>query len=670
MRHLSYLFLALIFVFFAGGNKLSAKTANHDTLTIYQIQHVTDPANNDVSPYYGDTVVVKAMVMHYPRELYVGARWATYVVDPDSFPKPWSGFFIIQHDTMAVNTLFGFVEPGMICYFTGVVDEYSGLTQLALLTNPPVPVDIVSTGNTLPDPVTLTAADLTTNDVAEQWESMWVTIKNASIVNNALSSNEASITDASGGTTFLDDYFWWFRSRFNDGIYAWPSPGTSINVKGFVRQTNVDMYTVNPRTDADLETLSNPPVISNVTRSPGVPTSDDDVEITAKITDNSAVAKANVHYSVNWNKFREMAMTSVGQDTFTAEIESLDNGDFVRYFLTATDDVGDMSTMPGDTSYGIFYYVVRDSGLSVKDIQYTWGYADDASGYVGYDVSVKGIVTSDSSQFTNYYYIQEKEEPWYGIRVYDKYHQGFVIGDEVQVNGMVEERYGVTEIVVTDSATGAQLLSSGNAVNPQDVTTGEIGTGGANAEAYESCLIRVKNVTVSNPFPDGSSNYGEFMVNDGSGNLRVDDVSLKFNGNLDSSFALNDHIDEIVAIHYYSYGNYKILPRSYNDIIGHTDIESPQVVFDFSLNQNYPNPFNPTTTIEYRIAKQGMYTLAVYNVLGQRIKILNSGMQTVGVHKITWDGKDNFGKQVSTGIYFYSLRGKKINLTKKMLLIK
>lgn len=669
MRHFSYIFLTLILVLWAT-TKLSAQSASYDTLTIYQIQHVDDPATNDASPYKGDTVVVKGMVMHGPRDLYVGARWATYVIDPDSFPKPWSGFFIIQHDTMAVNTLFGFVEPGMVCYFTGVVDEYYGLTQLALLTNPVTPIDIISTGNPIPDPIKLTAADLSSNDVAEQWESDWVRIENATIVNNALSSNQASITDNSGGTTFLDDYFLWFRSRFDQGIYSWPPSGTQLNVDGFVRHTGLDHYTVNPRNEADLETLSNPPVISWVKRTPGAPTSDDDIVITAKITDNTSVAEAILHYSVDWHAFKQITMTPAGQDTFTAELPGQDDGGFVRYFISAKDDAGDMSTMPSDTSFSIYFFVVRDNGLSVKDVQYTWGYPDDASGYEGYNVTVKGIVLTDSSQFTNYYYIQEKEEPWYGIRIYDKYHHGFAIGDQVQVSGMVQERYGVTEIAVQDSATGAQLLSSGNDVNPQDVTTGEIATGGANAEAYESCFIRVKNLTVTNPFPDGNNNFGEFMVNDGSGDLRVDDLSRKFNGNLDSAFALNDHIDEIVAIHYYSYGNYKILPRSDEDIIGHTDIDAPQVVFDFSLNQNYPNPFNPTTTIEYQIAKQGNYAVNIYNVLGQRIRTLVNGVQTSGAHKITWDGKDDFGKQVSAGIYFYRLKGEKISITKKMLLVK
>ena len=669
--HQRYFTLFLTLFVFTLSFGLFAQTANYDTVTVYDIQHVTDPTADDQSPLFGDTVVVKAMVMHYPRDLWVGARWACYVIDPDSFPKPWSGFFIIQHDTTEVNTLFGFVEPGMICYFTGVVDEYSGLTQLALLTDPVVPVEILSTDNPIPDPIQLTTADLSTNDVAEKWESMWVTLKNVTIVNNNLGSNTASITDDTGGLTYLDDYFWWFRGRFNDNVYQWPPTGTKLNVKGFIRHINVDQYTVNPRDENDLETLSNPPVIHSVSRVPGKPTPRTDVTVTAHITDNTAVSKAVLHYSVDWNPFVEVEMASVGVDSFSAKIPNQVEGSYVRYFVYAIDDAGDFTTAPGDTSYEIYSYVVRSGNLDIKDVQYTWGYPNDASPYVGYEVTLQGIVISDTSHFPGFYVIQQKEEPWYGIQVRDTYHPGLQIGDEIEVTGTIEERFGVTRIVVSDSATGVKVLSSGNTVTPMDVQTGQIATGGADAEAYESCLVRVSNLTVSNPFPDAPSNFGEFMVNDGSGDLRVDDLAFDFRGNRDSTFALNDHIDEIIAVHYYSYGNYKIIPRTKDDIHGHTtDIEQPAVVSDFQLKQNYPNPFNPTTTIEFYLAKQGNYRLDIYDVLGRKVRSLLNGSQPAGAQRITWDGKDDSGKMVSAGIYFYTLKGENFKQTRKMLLIK
>ena len=90
----------------------------------------------------------------------------------------------------------------------------------------------------------------------------------------------------------------------------------------------------------------------------------------------------------------------------------------------------------------------------------------------------------------------------------------------------------------------------------------------------------------------------------------------------------------------------------------------------FTLGNNYPNPFNPTTTFNFSIAKSGLVRIAVYNVLGQKIKtLLNKNMQA-GNYKATWDGTDNFGSHVSSGVYFYRLESQSFSVTKKMILMK
>ncbi len=122
---------------------------------------------------------------------------------------------------------------------------------------------------------------------------MYIELENATIVSNGLGSNTASITDATEGTAFLDDYFLYYRSRFdNDVNYDWPPPGTSINVVGYIRDTGPGNYTVNPENDTFLKILTNPPLVTDVTRNPGVPTSSDDVVISATITDNVTVDTA------------------------------------------------------------------------------------------------------------------------------------------------------------------------------------------------------------------------------------------------------------------------------------------------------------------------------------------------------------------------------------------
>ncbi len=91
----------------------------------------------------------------------------------------------------------------------------------------------------------------------------------------------------------------------------------------------------------------------------------------------------------------------------------------------------------------------------------------------------------------------------------------------------------------------------------------------------------------------------------------------------------------------------------------------------YELSQNYPNPFNPETTIHYALAHKGPLPtlLAIYNVLGQQVKTLVDEPQTGGFYSVQWDGKDDDGGKVSSGIYFYRLVSGEFAKTQKMLLL-
>ncbi len=91
---------------------------------------------------------------------------------------------------------------------------------------------------------------------------------------------------------------------------------------------------------------------------------------------------------------------------------------------------------------------------------------------------------------------------------------------------------------------------------------------------------------------------------------------------------------------------------------------------DFDLCQNYPNPFNPTTTIAFSLKKGGHVSLAVYNLLGQKVKTLLDEKMIAGIHHATWDGTDEVGKHMASGIYYYRVETESHKAMKKMLLMK
>ncbi len=90
----------------------------------------------------------------------------------------------------------------------------------------------------------------------------------------------------------------------------------------------------------------------------------------------------------------------------------------------------------------------------------------------------------------------------------------------------------------------------------------------------------------------------------------------------------------------------------------------------FSLGQNFPNPFNPITKIGYGLPEDSHVEIAIYNILGQKVKTLISERQAPGYRFATWDGRDNSGRFVSTGVYIYVMTAGSFHDVKKLLLLK
>jgi hypothetical protein len=90
----------------------------------------------------------------------------------------------------------------------------------------------------------------------------------------------------------------------------------------------------------------------------------------------------------------------------------------------------------------------------------------------------------------------------------------------------------------------------------------------------------------------------------------------------------------------------------------------------FELYQNFPNPFNNQTVIKYHLPKETDVSLVIYNILGQRIRTLVREEKQSGWVKVIWDGKDDQGRDLGSGIYFYRLQAGESSQIKKMVLLK
>jgi hypothetical protein len=91
---------------------------------------------------------------------------------------------------------------------------------------------------------------------------------------------------------------------------------------------------------------------------------------------------------------------------------------------------------------------------------------------------------------------------------------------------------------------------------------------------------------------------------------------------------------------------------------------------NFELRQNYPNPFNPTTSISYALPSLQRVEIIVYNLLGQKVRTLVNAVQNAGTHRIEWNGTNDLGNTVGSGIYLYQLKTEEKTLVRKMILMK
>ncbi len=299
---------------------------------------------------------------------------------------------------------------------------------------------------------------------------------------------------------------------------------------------------------------------------------------------------------------------------------------------------------PIDESNNAFYIIEPISDYTIYEIQYS---LTGPSPLVGEQVITNGIVTGVCNLG---YFLQDGEGAWNGIFVYE-YGSNVDEGDEIYIHATVAEYYDKTEL--TDIVE-YNVLSVGNTLPEASI----LSTVEVNQEDYEGVLVHVDQAECTDYNPE----YGEWLVDDGTGITMVDDLIYEFVPEIGASYNITGIVD-------YSFSSFKIQPRYSSDITVNSSVQDDVVNIEKSLF-NYPNPFNPTTTISFTITTENA-ELIIYNLKGQKVKSFAINQFTNSpVHQVTWNGIDNNEQPVSSGIYFYTLISGDQKITKKMLLMK
>ncbi len=640
-----------------------------------------DDTYSDTSYAGGDTVTIQGVVTMPTGLSYAGAGIKFIVSEEEG--GPWSAVLSYNADSTAYPTLY----EGDLIEMSGYIDEYrtgpSNMTELFITS----PINIIAIGQPLPDPDPVGTGDLRLPVSAEQWGNVMVYTSYATVTNVNPGFELFAVDDGSGSVLVDDD------SDSLDTFYSnnpKPPLGTiADSLRGWVYHhygayTDSTAYKLEPLYMSDIKWGAGPPAVSNATRDKSAPTSSDEVTITADVATNLTVAEAALYYNVSSGEpvgdYTKVVMTYRDGLTYEGKIPAQTNGSFVNYYIAASDNQAQSTTLPADTSIINLCYVVQDGDLTIGNIQYTpWLLAD--SPLEGMKVSVTAIVTSDTAMKNNFdaYSLQDAEGKWNGLFAFG-INADLSRGDEITVHGTVTDynadwhfKWDNNTVILVDSFS---LISSGNSISAIDVTSGELNTDTTTAESYEGVVVKLSDATLI------SVNSYDATFDDGSGPCLIDDDitsdAFKFNNAEGYILAFGDTIrpgeivENIQGIFTFSFGTFKIEVRDKNDFgtISGINPDYKATPFTYQLRQNYPNPFNPETRISFEIPQAQKVSLIIYNVLGQKVRTLVDDSFNAGRHVINWDGLNDSYSRVPTGMYFYRIKAANYIATRKMLMIK
>jgi hypothetical protein len=637
--------------------------------------------------------------------LWAGGRWQTYLHDPNGqVYQNRDGIVAIQQDTNSQyqGTFFDLVDSAQVIEVTGVVGAYLTTTQLNLLIDPVTPFILISQEPSRTAPIELSITDFMNNGAlvpeGAQYESMYIVIRNVITSDRNLGTGTFRINDGNGNfmTTYDQSGFFTLRGHRLTGLtdYQPPPDGATITFIQGLLQVRTDGYYIIPIYPGDIDISVTPPAISSIRRDIAEVMTNQAVNISASIVDlDGTVDSAKLFYRVDNGSFNMINLTTSGSDIYTGTIPGVNSDSaLVDYYVWAKDNEGNESKIPPnpDTSPQ-YFYLVLNRNVTIQDVQYN-PFGSDISGYNGYYVTLNGIVTADTSDFpgtgaTAYQiYMQNGSGPWSGIRLgtrgsLSNQVSALAKGDNITFTGYVWDgsttpTFNVTRI---DSATNLTVNSQNNPLPDFEIlSTGDIGLEGNGdpvKEQWESVLVKYLDVTVTaenaDPLPN---NYGEMLVDDNSGDTRVElEDGFHSYHNLSDPTRPNyirtgNIFEELSGVMYYSFGNYKLVPRNDNDFVGWiTDVnEVDQLPDEFGLFQNHPNPFNPSTIINYNLPVQANVTLKIFNILGQELKtLIDNEIVSAGKHEVSFNANG-----LPTGIYIYNLQANDFVQSKKMILLK
>jgi len=256
-----------------------------------------------------------------------------------------------------------------------------------------------------------------------------------------------------------------------------------------------------------------------------------------------------------------------------------------------------------------------------------------------------------------------------GILIDDTGHAittDYEIGDGISgLTGKLNPYFETLQFLPTVDPGAA--TSHGNDLEIPVLTISEL-TADIGINQYQSRMVQINNVSIDDASGNYTTNPAEnYTISDPTGSMtfrttffNVDYIDTPMHTGVITMRGIIAHFQDTV----------QITPRmlaDFNPLANEELVASPSGI---SLKGNYPNPFNPHTTIEFNMEKAAPAQIEIYNQKGQIIKTIDVVNAHKGINTLSWNGTDNSGRGVSSGVYYFRLKSGSYSSTKKMVLMK
>jgi Zn-dependent metalloprotease len=356
----------------------------------------------------------------------------------------------------------------------------------------------------------------------------------------------------------------------------------------------------------------------------------------------------SVYYRVNGGVFNQTAMSATANpDEYMGMIPAQPFNSVVEYYLEASNDLGSSGTSPGNAPADLHYFQVDDEFVDEMEIDTAWSVGSG----------------SDNTASTGTW---ERADP-----------QG------TDYSGVVQPEDDHTAAGTDCWVTGA---SAGSSAGSNDVDNGitTLYSPFFDLEGASDVSVSYWRYYTNNMGNDPGTRFWQVQVsNDGGGNwTNVEYTQASSNMWENITFNLEDYFATpgMVQMRFIASDSPNgalvealvddfILMGSF-DLTGVGDDDGMSVQFVTNLKQNSPNPFNPKTEIRFSLEQAGNASLKVYDASGRLVKSLIEGPLTAGEQIVSWNGMDESGSSVASGMYFYRLQTEDRVISKRMLLLK